>query len=118
LDRRTGRTLLVVERDHDQAVGLMILGELDLDDDPAVEVRLGYLLAEWGWGKGLASELVGGFLDWCRHLPDPLRVIAGVAQSNAASARVLLGNGFVPVGTGDDAGSQTYEILIGARSER
>jgi ribosomal-protein-alanine N-acetyltransferase len=54
--------------------------------------RLGYLLGEGFWGRGLASELVGAVVGgW----PGDAGVIhAGVTRDNAVSARVLLKAGF------------------------
>ncbi len=61
---KEGTTLLVVDKQVNQPVGLMILFETE--DIYGFEVRLGYLLAEPAWGKGFASELVRGFVGWCR----------------------------------------------------
>ncbi len=52
-------------------------------------VRLGYLLAERGWGRGMASELVAGFVGWCRE-NGVVSISGGVAIDNPASARVLV----------------------------
>ena len=57
-----GTTLLAVDRSSGQAIGLVILFEFDAEGGAArgeiVDVRLGYMLTERAWGKGLASELV------------------------------------------------------------
>ena len=51
-----GASLLVTERHSAQVVGLMTLFETVPDDgSDGVEVRLGYLLAESAWGRGLAT---------------------------------------------------------------
>ncbi len=51
-------TLLVVEKSTNQPAGLMILFETESGDSvDSIEVRLGYLLSEPFWGRGLASEL-------------------------------------------------------------
>lgn len=91
-------------------VGLMILFEIRRDDlHPSVDdelttidvdVRLGYLFSETCWGRGLASELVGGFVHWCRasaaaHPRSRMATLTGgVARDNPASRRVLEKNGF------------------------
>ena len=62
-----GSTFLVIEKTTQQAVGLMILFEMQTEEgNGEAEVRLGYLLSEATWGKGIAAELVSGFVCWCR----------------------------------------------------
>ena len=98
-----GPTLLIVERSTHQAIGLMILFESTAENQVAgVDVRLGYLLAESAWGKGLASELIAGFVAWCRADSRIESLAGGVDRDNVASARVLEKNGFRAV-TGDPA---------------
>jgi RimJ/RimL family protein N-acetyltransferase len=115
-----GTTLLVLERATRQAVGLVMLFESAADDGRGgVDVRLGYLLAESAWGKGLASELLGGLVTWCRA-QDPIRSLAGgVARENVASARVLEKNGFRPVEAehGDPRSERLFELRL-PRSRR
>ena len=89
-----GTTLIVVARATGSAVGLMILSEAAPTDSAGVEIRLGYLLSEAAWGRGLASELVRGFVDWCRG-HQVASVVGGVARENVASRRVLEKNGFI-----------------------
>lgn len=108
-----GVTLLVVERSTDRPVGLTILFESGVDDDSDdVEVRLGYVLSESVWGRGLAGELVEGFVAWCGGRQGIRRIAAGVSDSNPASARVLHRNGFVPTSPSSDDGHQIYELVI------
>ena len=69
----------------------------------ADEARIGYLLGEHSWGQGLATELVTGALEaWPRDAP--VRMLAGVAVGNPASARVLVKCGFEQLGQADDRG--------------
>jgi ribosomal-protein-alanine N-acetyltransferase len=91
---REGTTLLVVDRSDEEPVGLVILFETADDGLNEVELRLGYLLAENGWGKGLATELLLGFVEWCR-LSNIASIVGGVANENVASQRVLEKAGFV-----------------------
>ncbi len=93
-----GTTLLAIEKSTRQAVGLMILSEVqDTERVNHTDMRLGYLLSEDHWGKGLASEMVTGFIDWCRHQTSILSISGGVATDNIASIRVLQKNGFMIV---------------------
>lgn len=57
--------------------------------------HIGYLLAEEYWGKGLASELLQGFIGHIRANGPWQKLIGGVAQSNIASCALLTKAGFV-----------------------
>jgi ribosomal-protein-alanine N-acetyltransferase len=101
-------TLLVTNRGTATPVGVMVL--FQLPGDPGhVDLRLGYLLAEPAWGKGVATELVAGFVDWCRAAPHIRSIVGGVDTANIASARVLIKNGFTPTGLASD-GEQMYSL--------
>lgn len=109
-----GPTLLAVERGTGQPVGLMILHETESEDAAGVDVRVGYLLVEGAWGKGLGSELVSGFIDWCRAHPIVRSITGGVAFDNVASARILQKNGFVRVSEGgsDPEDEAIYHLVL------
>ena len=99
-----GVTLLVIERSSNRPIGLLILFE---DDDKSL--RIGYLLAESAWSKGLASELIDGFVDWCRK--STIRSITGgVAIDNVASQRVLTKNGFTSSESNEHASELFFEL--------
>jgi RimJ/RimL family protein N-acetyltransferase len=65
-------------------------------DPGGVTVRLGYLIAEGEWGRGLGGELVAGLVVWCRTEPAIRALIGGVAADNTASIRILERSGFKP----------------------
>jgi len=88
-----GVTLLAVEKISRKPIGLIILFETD-NGPGGSELRLGYMLAESAWGKGLASEFISGFVEWCRN-NEIASVTSGVERDNIASRRVLEKNGFV-----------------------
>ncbi len=93
-----GTTLLVIEKLSGRAIGLMILFEMLAEaGSDMTDVRLGYLLAEDAWGKGFATELVSGFVSWCRGQSPIMSIAGGVERDNQASIRVLEKNGFQPV---------------------
>ncbi|MFV1962836.1 MAG: GNAT family N-acetyltransferase [Acidimicrobiia bacterium] len=92
--QRESTVLLIVNRSDGHPVALLILSESDNSHRPP-DIRLGYMIDESAWGKGLATEVVAGFAKWCRTSGTIRSVIAGVADSNSASARVLQRNGFV-----------------------
>ncbi len=91
-------TLLVIDQRSAEPVGLVLLfavphdGSGEIDD--AVDVRLGYVLAESAWGQGLATEVVGGIVAWAQRHPSVATMSGGVSRGNPASARVLVKNGF------------------------
>lgn len=98
-----GVTLLVIDRSIHQAVGLMILFEMQSEEDGGdTDIRLGYLLSEGTWGKGMASELVNGFVNWCSGQPSISSISGGVAPDNPASKRVLEKNGFYLMPSSDE----------------
>lgn len=104
-------TLLAVEFATARIVGLLILFAVADDLDPrTVDVRLGYVLAESAWGRGFASELVGGLIEWSRAEPSICTISAGVAPTNEASVRVLRKNGFVLSAASDS--EQFYQISV------
>lgn len=80
-----------------------ILGRFNLIFVEGGVAELGYRVAEHVAGRGVATANVR---DLCqiaasRHGID--RVKAAISHANAASQRVLLSNGFVPVGAADPA---------------
>lgn len=100
---REGTALLVVELAERKAVGLVILFESASVGSGGAELRLGYLLAESAWGKGLATELLLGFVEWCKQ-NNVASVVGGVERENAASRRVLEKAGFRCYASADDDG--------------
>jgi ribosomal-protein-alanine N-acetyltransferase len=108
---RESPTLLVVDRESGQVVGLVILFESAIDE-PSVDVRIGYLFAEAVWGQGLATELVAGLVGWARAHPPIRTLTAGVAVTNPASARVLVTNGFERIVAGEEETDAIYQLLI------
>ena len=93
----------------------MILSELPTEEGSGhTDVRLGYLLSEAAWGKGLASEMVNGFVCWCLKETSISSITGGVALDNPASKRVLEKNGFRLVESGDKVvqNEQLYRFTI------
>lgn len=73
--------------------------------------HIGYLLAEEYWGKGLASELLQGFISHIRATGPWQKLIGGVAESNIASCALLTKAGFVSH-TAPENGVIFYEYAI------
>jgi len=81
------------------------------DEKSGSVVRHGYLLSESAWGQGLASELVRGFVDWCRTV-EIEAILGGVERDDIASQRVLMKNGFISQPTADDHGDLVFELRL------
>jgi GNAT superfamily N-acetyltransferase len=104
-------TLLVIDRQSGAPLGLVIVFQMPGEDSDGVDVRLGYVLAEPAWGRGLASELVASLVGWCRGRSEYRSITGGVAADNEASARVLVKNGFA-AGPVEPGGERIYELLL------
>lgn len=100
--------MLVADRELGAPIGLLILS----DGDDA-SVRVGYVLAEYSWGKGLASELVRGLIDRSRHIGIN-SLVGGVSRENLPSRRVLEKNGFTCGQTETGDSELVYQRLITA----
>ncbi|MDP6823645.1 MAG: GNAT family N-acetyltransferase, partial [Dehalococcoidia bacterium] len=72
-----GTTLLAVSRSSRRPLGLMILFETESKLPGRIDIRLGYLLSESAWGTGIATEMIGGFSEWCRGQGSVANIIAG-----------------------------------------
>jgi RimJ/RimL family protein N-acetyltransferase len=110
-----GTTLLVIDKSTHSGVGLMILFESqDESGSSSSELRLGYMLSEDTWGRGIATELVSGFVKWCRGQKSISSIIGGVAVENLASIRVLEKSGFQLDDSNRDVGQdeQLYRLTI------
>jgi RimJ/RimL family protein N-acetyltransferase len=106
-----GATLLVVEQAANAPVGLMILF-LDDEHEAGPRLRIGYILGESAWGRGLASELLAGFVDWAERKGRVASLVAGVGPENIASQRVLEKNGFHALSDVQSNGDLLYEYRI------
>ncbi len=85
--------LLVMEAASARPVGLVVLAEVPLDE-PMVDMRIGYVIAEASWGRGFATELLSGLIDWMRTEPSVRTLTGGVDLTNHASVRVMENSGF------------------------
>ena len=87
------------------------LGLVLLFEQAENELRLGYMLAESSWGQGVASELIGGLVEWGER--SGIRSITGgVAFDNPASSRVLEKSGFCLQAPEPDAQEHIYTRLF------
>jgi RimJ/RimL family protein N-acetyltransferase len=107
---------LIAEIPSEQPVGILVLGEVPLPG-PGVDLRIGYLFAESSWGRGLATELVSGVIDWARTQPGIRMLTGGVDPENRASVRVLEKCGFRVIDD-PDPGAIVYRFEIAPGDER
>lgn len=105
---RAAESEVFIARRGGEVVGLLIIATDRSDEVPAV--RLGYLIAAPFWGQGFASELLEGLV---ASLRGPVRLVGGVARGNAASARVLVKQGFALAADQPDADVEVYVREIG-----
>lgn len=96
-----GTTLVAISKSSDERVGLLLLHELKTAELDGPDLRLGYLIAEPQWGKGYASELVAGLVNWARGQSFGT-IVAGVSPDNLASCRVLEKCGFLRIDESPD----------------
>ncbi len=92
---RAAESAVMTIRDRTSAnlLGLLILAEFS-EDATRPDIHIGYLFSEHCWGKGYATELVTGLVDWTKGRGHSVRLIGGVETQNMASARVLRKAGF------------------------
>ncbi|UWR55957.1 GNAT family N-acetyltransferase [Phaeobacter inhibens] len=88
--------VLTIRDGNASLIGLLILAPSGDAEYPPT-VHIGYLFSEITWGKGFASELIGGLVAWYQDLGEGTQLLAGVAHGNIASAKALQKNGFEQV---------------------
>ncbi len=76
-----------------EIIGFMFLYENN-ESKKTNELRLGYLLNESTWGKGIGSELIKELVDWSKNVGIINAISGGVEKDNIGSIKVLEKNGF------------------------
>lgn len=79
-----------------------IIGFLFVSTSDSSTANIGYLFGEDCWGKGYASELLGGFNAFCKAQRRWLKLVAGVSANHSASIRVLLKSGFHEIDSNEE----------------
>lgn len=87
------KTLLAVEKETKKAIGFINFFR-EGDRNKGDYFRIGYVVSKVKWGKGVATELVEGFIHWCKE-NNISTVSAAVDPDNIASIRVLEKNNFL-----------------------
>ena len=106
---KQGTVLVVVDKASHSCVGMVVLMEFPLSiqapvsgsstNEAMMEVRVGYMLRQNAWGRGLATELLQGIVQSFTRDRRICCLVGGVDGSNVASARVLQKAGFTQVQT-------------------
>lgn len=74
---------------------------------------MGYSLINTHYGRGYATEAVGGLLSWAFEQPQVMSVTAEAFPDNIASIRVMEKNNMQFLGAGSEAGTVKYGITRG-----
>ncbi|ABL99769.1 GNAT family N-acetyltransferase [Shewanella amazonensis] len=80
-----------------------IIGFLFIHVENEHHAHIGYLLAQEYWGKGLATELLQGFIRAAANKESWLTLVGGVEQTNTASAKLLEKLGFTAQSQGENS---------------
>ena len=75
------------------------------------EIQLGYALPKENWGKGYASELTRGGLEYYFRVTDEDHIYAIAEKANAPSHNVLYKNGFVLLKEYKDGGKDVMKFI-------
>lgn len=84
------RLFMVKYRDSNTIIGFVFVYVGD-----NLNAHIGYLLGESHWGKGYATELLVGLIDFIKHENEIKLLIAGVSPDNIVSSKLLSKLGFV-----------------------
>jgi len=87
-----GTTILAVEKKTKNPIGFLHFFGVG-DKSKGIQLRLGYTITKTMWKKGYATELVEGFILWCKKNSVPT-LSATVNHNNKASIKVLQKNNF------------------------
>ena len=106
-----GDVFCVRDGETQDLLGLLILVGFE-EPDGVLTVRLGYLLAENAWGKGIATELVKGFVHWCEEQDFSIQLLGGVEKENGASTSVLIKAGFEKAADLSTDQTETFRLNV------
>ena len=73
-------------------------------------VELGYSVLPQFQGRGYATELVCGLIQWVLEQPGVARIVAETEWANPASVRVLIKAGFARIGPALEPGGGRFEF--------
>lgn len=105
--QRGGRVFRIRRRDRNLFLGLVFVFS---SGETAVS-HIGYMFVQNAWGQGYASECVAGLVAALSG-NGAMTLQGGVARDNAASARVLVKNGFCANEELSDNELEIFQIKI------
>ncbi len=79
-----------------------VIGFVFVHEDNQRQAFVGYVIDQDCWGRGFASELLAGFIEYAKAEGDWLRLLAGVDKENAASLHLLGKLGFTQLPHAED----------------
>lgn len=99
--------------ESNELMGLLFLYSENEDiDKSTLDLRLGYLLKESEWGKGLASEMIKALVSWSKEQKEIQSISGGVEIGNIGSIKVLEKNGFIKSNQEMPSGVLLYELRL------
>ena len=102
-----GQVYGITLKDSQSLIGFLFLYGMSFDDK---EIRIGYVLSESHWGKGLATELINGLIVESKKQDNIATLVGGVSRNNMASAKALTKNGFTLVSVEQDTEYYQYRF--------
>ncbi len=80
----------IINKDSETIIGFLFLYR----EGDSQALRLGYLIGETYWGKGIGTELIKGLVAWCKTKQVVKSLSGGVEEDNIGSIKVLEKCGF------------------------
>lgn len=91
-DRKSESSFYAITlNDSGKIIGFLFL----YSEQHSYELRLGYLLAESVWGKGIGSEFIKNLVHWAKETHIISSISGGVESENIGSIKVLEKSGFI-----------------------
>ncbi|MEA2074092.1 MAG: GNAT family N-acetyltransferase [Campylobacterota bacterium] len=105
------RLIIIKQTNTDRIIGFVFLSKED-----ETTLHIGYLLGTSYWGKGYATELLKGLIDFLTYENRIKRLIAGVSISNIESCKLLKKLNFIKSDS-DDNETLFYEYQLQKNSK-
>lgn len=103
--RSSSRLFIVKDSDNNTIIGYIFVSK-----ENETDAHIGYLLEEQSWGKGYATEILKGLIDFLNQENRIKRLIAGVDSNNIVSCKLLIKLGFVIDSTNDGTIFYKYNL--------
>lgn len=108
-ERQDESIFLIVESiKHEEIVGFIFLYWMNSESEEEV-LRFGYLLHKEIWGNGFGTELLNGFVEWCKNDGRVKSISGGVEKINVGSIKVIEKVGFSEIKSEEGEENLFYE---------